>query len=328
MIKFYIYLIYYLFIFFGAVFISKKLDFTDIPNKRKIHKTKILNTGGIIIFIFYLLLIKNFEFNKELENFIIIGFFILLIGFIDDRKNLNPGIKLAFISIPSVYLIISEGLIIYSLGDYQFLGSLSLGKTGIIFTFLSVIVLINSVNYLDGIDGLLLSFVTTIFGYFIILTDDKNIQLFFYYLLIPIFVNLIFNFFSFKRNLKIFNGDAGSLFFGFLISFFLIYFHLKYDIDPIVLAWGVWLPVYDFLFVTIYRLVKKKKIYDPDNNHLHHFILKKMNYNHLKSVIVITFINISIIFIGFNASQINKDFSFVLFILLFITYISIRFKKY
>ncbi len=327
MINLYIYFISYFIIFFIALFVSKKLDLTDVPNKRKIHKTKVVNTGGIIIFIFYLFIVKNFEFNKELENFVIIGFFIVLIGFIDDRKNLNPAKKLALISIPSAYLIISEELIIPSLGNYYFLGSLSLGKTSIIFTFLSVILLINSINYLDGIDGLLLSFVATIFGYFIILTNDKNIHLLIYYLLIPIFVNLIFNILSFGKNLKIFNGDAGSLFFGFLISFFLIYLHLTYNIHPIVLAWGIWLPVYDFLFVTCYRVIKKKNIYDPDNNHLHHVILKKLNYNHLNSVIIITFINVSIIFIGFTSSQINKDFSFFLFILLFIIYVMIRFKK-
>ena len=325
--NYFFYLISYVIIFFILLEISKKLNLYDTPNKRKIHKNKVVNTGGVMIFIFYLVIIKNFEFNPILEDFIVLGFFILIVGFIDDRKNLNPSIKLILISLPSAYLIISGNFIITNLGNYDLLGALLLGKVGIIFTFLSVILLINSVNYLDGIDGLLLSFVATTFGYFIFLTEDKNIHLLIYYLLVPILINFIFNMFSFGKNFKIFNGDSGSLFFGFLISFFLIYLNLFLEIHPIILAWGVWLPIYDFLFITLYRLVKKKNIYKPDNNHLHHIILNKFKNNHLKSVVLISLINIGVIFIGFISSEISKDFSFFLFIILFLIYVILRTNK-
>ena len=321
---YFFYLISYLIIFFGLHFISKKLNLYDIPNKRKLHKSKIVNTGGIIILIFYWIVIKNFEFNNVLENLIVVGFLIILVGFIDDRNNLSPAVKLISLSLPSVYIIVSNNFIIQSLGNYDLLGTLLLGKVALIFTFLSVVLLINSVNYLDGIDGLLLSFVATTFLYLIFLTEDKNIHLLIYYLLIPVIINLIFNFFSFGKNLKIFNGDAGSLFFGFLISFFLIYFNLYLDIHPIILAWSVWLPVYDFLYITFYRLINKKNIYNADNNHFHHIILKKFNNNHFYSVGLISIINVVVLLVGFLISQISKDFSFLLFIFLFIIYVGFR----
>ena len=324
---FFFYLISYLIIFLVLHLISQKLNLYDIPNKRKLHKSKIVNTGGIIIFIFYLIVIKNFEFNNILENLIIVGFLIILIGFIDDRNNLSPTVKLILLSLPSAYLIISENFIISSLGNYNFMGTLLLGKVALIFTFLSVVLLINSVNYLDGIDGLLLSFVAITFLYFIFLTENENIHQLIYYLLIPIIINLIFNFLSFGKNLKVFNGDAGSLFFGFLISFFLIYFNLYLDIHPIVLAWAVWLPVYDFLFISFYRLINKKNIYTADNNHFHHIILKKFNNNQFYSVGLISIINIIVLSIGFLSSQISKDLSLFLFIFLFIIYIKLKFRK-
>lgn len=321
------YVIFYLIFFLGLHTLSQKLNLYDIPNKRKLHKSKIVNSGGIIIFLFYLIIIKNFEFNNVLEQLIIIGFLIIIVGFVDDRNNLSPALKLILLSLPSAYVIISDNFVISSLGNYDILGTLLLGKVALIFTFLSVILLINSVNYLDGIDGLLLSFVATKFIYFIFLTEDKNIHLLIYYLLIPVIINLIFNFFSFGKNLKVFNGDAGSLFFGFLISFFLIYFNLYLDIHPITLAWSVWLPIYDFLYMTLYRLVNKKNIYEPDNNHFHHIILKKFNNNHFSTVVVITIINIVVLLTGFFASKVSKDFSFLLFIFLFVVYVALRLNK-
>ena len=109
--------ILYLILLMFTVFISKKLDFYDKPNVRKIHDSKVFNTGGIIIYFFYLIIVNFFEFNHNIELIISIGFFIFMIGFIDDRINLNPSIKIIFIIIPSAYLILS-GININNLGNY------------------------------------------------------------------------------------------------------------------------------------------------------------------------------------------------------------------
>ena len=93
----------YLILITFTIFISKKLKFYDKPNNRKIHNTKILNTGGINIYIFYLILVYFFEFNHNIELIIAIGFFVCVVGFIDDRINLNPSTKITFTVIPSAY---------------------------------------------------------------------------------------------------------------------------------------------------------------------------------------------------------------------------------
>ena len=97
--------ILYLILLLFTVFISKKLDFYDKPNVRKIHNSKVFNTGGIIIYVFYLIIVNFFEFNHNIELIISIGFFICLIGFIDDRINLNPSIKIIFIIIKNIILV-------------------------------------------------------------------------------------------------------------------------------------------------------------------------------------------------------------------------------
>ena len=111
----------------------------------------------MIIYLFYLSVIYFFEFNYNIELIISIGFFICLIGFIDDRINLNPSIKIIFILIPSIYLIFNN-IQINDLGNYEYIGLIDLGKFQIPFLILALGLLINATNYIDGIDGLLLAF--------------------------------------------------------------------------------------------------------------------------------------------------------------------------
>ena len=117
----------YLILLLFTAFVSKKLKFYDKPNVRKIHTSNVFNTGGLIIYLFYLSMINFFEFNYNIELIISIGFFICLVGFIDDRINLNPSIKIIFILIPSVYLILND-IQINDLGNYEYIGVISLGK--------------------------------------------------------------------------------------------------------------------------------------------------------------------------------------------------------
>ena len=73
-------------------------------------------------------------------------------GLIDDKYNLNTGGKLSLQVIPIFYLIVFENLKLTQIGDYEYF-KLSLGSFSIPFTLLCVLLLINSFNYFDGIDG-------------------------------------------------------------------------------------------------------------------------------------------------------------------------------
>ena len=114
-------------------------------------------------------------------------FFICLIGFIDDRINLNPSIKIIFILIPSIYLIFNN-IQINDLGNYEYIGLINLGKFQIPFLILALGLLINATNYIDGIDGLLLAFFMCCLGYYIFLIEDAKTIILIKLLLIPIFL--------------------------------------------------------------------------------------------------------------------------------------------
>ena len=309
-----------------VTFLSKKLKLYDIPNsRRKIHKSKIFNTGGVIIYFYYLTIISFTEFNYNLELIISIGFFIFIIGFIDDRLDLNPSIKLIFIIVPSIYLIFN-GLVIENLGNYELIGNLNLGKFKLPFLILAIGLLTNSTNYIDGVDGLLLTFYIISLSFYIFLLEDIQTIILIKILLLPAILNLILNMLPSSSKIKFFTGNGGSLFIGFFISFLTIELYNQFNIHPTYLIWPLWYPVYDFLFVSCNRLIKKKSIFFSDNSHLHHRILDYFNNNHLKTILFFTFFNIMIIYSGFLLSNYSKLISLMSFIFLFILYFVIRLK--
>ena len=251
-------LILFPFLMIVAILIANKFGIIDKPNNRKIHKVKVVNISGIIIFSYLIYVVVNTELSKLIEQIIIMGFFVIVIGFIDDRKEMKPSTKLTLLFFPSVYLILN-GYELSNLGKYEYIDIIELGKLSIIFTLLAVILLINSINYIDGTDGLLIGYTITALSYFYFLSDDQNqytkILLIFIYILI---ISLFFNFLPAKSGLKSFLGDSGSLFIGFFLSFLIIFLYKYQNIHPAFLIWVCWFPVYDFLFVTLERILRKK----------------------------------------------------------------------
>ncbi len=316
----------YLIIFISVIYLSRKLKFYDYPNRRKLHKNKITNTSGIALYIYLGIMVSTNEFSYEIETIIVVGSAVVITGFLDDRTNLTPGVKLVLIFLPVSYLILN-GYQMENLGTYEYLNRIDLGKFGIIFTFLSVGLLLNSYNYIDGIDGLLSSITITGILYLIFLETDQQIIKLLQYFIIALSINLIFNFLSGSNYFKTFLGDSGSLFIGFFMSFLIIFMFKFRDFHPAYLIWVCWYPVYDFLYVTFYRISKGVKFYKADKKHLHHIIIEKFKKSHLKSCILISILNIFIITLGYlTAHYVGKIYSLVMFILLFVVFWFIRYR--
>ena len=318
------YLILYLLIIYITLSVSKRLELYDSPDERKIHTGKIINTSGVSLYIYLLFVITLNELSYDIEKIITVGIFVVIIGFIDDRKSINAFSKIILLIFP-IFFLINSGLILNDLGQYELLGTVYLNKFNLVFTILACGLLINAFNYIDGVDGLLISTTIVSISYAILLlTDDKVINLLIL-ILIPLIVNLFFNFLPANNINKIFMGDAGSLFIGFFISFLMIYLYKIQNIHPAYLIWMCWYPVYDFLSVTIIRIIKKTKFYLPDNLHLHNDLLKLKKNNHYKVTMAITFINILITIVGFATTKyFGYIFSLIIFNLFFVFFLFLR----
>jgi UDP-GlcNAc:undecaprenyl-phosphate/decaprenyl-phosphate GlcNAc-1-phosphate transferase len=315
--------IIYILISSSIIYLSTYLGYFDRPNKRGVHRIPTVNTGGLIIYLFFLSTVSQSELNYNIELIISIGFFVCLTGFVDDRINLTPSTKIVLIIIPSIYLILN-GISISDLGEYEYLGKLELGKFKIPFLLLAIGLLINATNYIDGIDGLLLIFFLSCLIYYIFLIDDIETRNLLKFFAIASFLNLILNLLPSKNKFKVFSGDSGSLFIGFFISFITIELYNSFNIHPAILIWPLWYPVYDFLFVSINRLINKKSIFKPDNTHLHHLIYKKFNGNIILPIVLFLLVNSSIIFLGYKISEISKLLSLSIFIIGFALFFTVR----
>jgi len=319
----------YIFLSFTLLYlcssISYKLGFLDKPNKRIIHSKPTAYTGGIalsIILIFSVIIFDNFY--EKISLIISIAFLVSIVGLVDDRYHLNIGGKLSLQIIPIFYMVIYENLTLYQIGDYDYF-NLNLGSFSVPFTILSVLFLVNSFNYFDGIDGTLGFTLISVLVILYFLTKDQNIRVFLIILFIPISLFLIFNFSIFNLP-KLFLGDSGSLYLGFVISFYLIFASNQTFVHPILLGWSIVIFVYEFLSINITRLLNRNGLFEAGQDHLHHMIFKQTNSIFLTNL-YISLLNILLFTFGYlSFLLINPFSSLTLFIIFFLIFLMFRIK--
>ncbi len=320
-----IYSLVSLIFFFLSAKISYRLNFVDYPNNRKIHSKATSYAGGISISLSLFFSILLFDvFNNIINTMLLISFFVSLIGLVDDKFDLNPGVKISIQIIPILYLIIHQDLTLNKLGNYGYF-AFNLEFFKIPLTLTCVLFLINSFNYFDGMDGTLsfTSISTLVILFFLI--PNQSFHKFLIIILIPLVIFLFFNF-SFFKLPKMFLGDSGSLTLGFIISFILIYAANKNFAHPILLAWTVAIFVYEFLSINFIRLKNNKKLFKPSQDHLHHVLFKITNSIFLTNFLII-FLNIILFTIGYLSFKIVNPFtSLILFISLFTFFLFFRNK--
>ena len=325
MINYFIFTCFTFIIFFLVNRLSFRFKLFDTPSTRKIHKKKTPYTGGIALFLLILIIVKFTDVDFHLNQIFIYSFIILIIGFLDDKYNINVGTK-TLGQILSIFFL-AELISLDSLNKIFFFNNFELGSFGIIFTILCLIVLINSFNYLDGSDGVcavsfLIPFNLIFFVQYqrIIIPTDLVI-----FINIILFIFILFNFSTFKLP-KMFLGDSGSLMLGYILGFISIYYYsISKTIEVIEVMWILSFPVFEFLSTNISRIKRGSRIFKPGFDHLHHIFLKK--YNSLITFIIIIFIQIFIIFAGlFSYDIFGSDISSFIYVILFLIFFLIREK--
>ncbi len=259
--------------------LGKKQNLVDKPGYRKIHNDAIPNLGGIVIFFGFLFSALFFvPFQKEIQVLIAGSIIILLLGIIDDITDLKPLNKFFIQIIPALLFIIFHSNVINQF-IWQKLSFLNIGGYLLYPILLFWIVgVTNSINLIDGLDGLAsgISIIALsallILGFFV----DEGYQT--YNLLNAALLGSIIAFFRYNFfPAQIFLGDSGSTFSGFLISSSSILWVIYSDkvlffIIPVLL---LGLPIFDTFFAIWRRYRSHKPIFQADQGHLHHRLLKR-----------------------------------------------------
>ena len=291
-------------------YLAKIVNVYDFPNKRKIHKIKTPLIGGIILLVNFILLIILLEtgvissltlsnifenkFNYFLFSLSII--LIFLIGFIDDKIDINPNLKLVCLFLIISFVQFLDNSILITEIRFSFTNNLIyLGKYSFLFTALCFLLFINACNMFDGIN-LQSCLYYLILSLYLITLDSHN--LFLIVMIISIFIICILN-----SKGKIFMGDSGV----FLCSFVLAYFMVKnYNINIINYSDKIFIlmmvPGIDMFRLFMFRILNKKNPFKPDNSHIHHILLSKFTY--LQTILIIfLLVNIPIILSFFDVSS-------------------------
>ncbi len=309
--------------------LAVKLGFVDYPTYRKNHTGQVPLIGGICIFIGLLASqIYLNEFDKTITIVLIASSLMLILGVCDDVINLTAKKKLVIQSILVTLTIYFTDIKIKSLGHlFGLTNEIELGFFSLPFTVIAIIGLTNAFNMIDGIDGLAggLAIIACIgiliSNLFLENSIFTNILLGIISSLVPF---LIFNITSYKK-LKIFLGDGGSLFLGFIISLALVYnFGSVHNFTPAFALWCVTIPLFDFLSIVILRKLRKHSIILADRDHIHHF-LERLGFVKKSIMLIIISAALVMLLIGYIIEIYFPTLSFPTFIAIFFLYYYMRF---
>ena len=178
------------------------------------------------------------------------------------------------------------------------------------FTLFCLMILVNGTNFIDGLNGLVLTY------YLMIIIIIFNTKLFEYSFLDNLDIILIMMVFIYLILFNIFNqlyiGDSGSYLIGFFFGYFLLQIYESNPlISPYFITLLLWYPAFEILFSIIRKIKFRKSPFKPDNQHFHHLLFlyickkSKFNTNLLNNVtsLVIIFYNALIFLIAVQNIQ-------------------------
>ena len=292
------------------IVVAKLKNIFDEPDNRKTHKQNIPTLGGLAIFagtIFSICFYTNSSFEEM--RFIISGLLLLFyVGLKDDIIQMAAYKKLIAQIIAAVIVVYFGGIRINTF--YGLFGVYELHPwISVPFSILTIIVITNAFNLIDGIDGLAgtISFLTCfVFGTWFFMYGNQPFYIPAYAVCGSILGFLIHNW----HPAKIFMGDTGSLIVGFVNSILAIEFietnrllpsdePMKVFAVPVVTIAILWLPLFDTLRVVMIRLSQGKSPLSPDRNHLHHMLVDN-GFSHAKSTITLLLINSTFVLFAFT----------------------------
>lgn len=283
---------------FTAVFIPvvKKIAIfvgaMDIPNERKVHKEPMPRLGGLGIYGGFLLGYMLFGQHSVQMNAILIGSFIILItGIIDDIKPITAKWKFLAQIVGAAVIPLYGGIVLQDISAFGLY--FNFGILAVPVTIIFIVAIVNCINLIDGLDGLAagissIYFLTVgIIG--LLLNNSNGLDVVLTFIMLGSTLGYLFHNFP---PAKIFMGDSGSMFLGYIIAVIALLGFKNITLTSVVVPMFLLaIPIMDTLFAIIRRIINHKPIGMPDKNHLHHQLLK-INQSKRKTVLIIYVIDI------------------------------------
>jgi len=295
------------------------INSVDNPNERRVNKNPMPTLGGLAIFLSFMLGYILFGNNsKEMIPILLGGIIIVLTGVFDGIKPLKAREKFIGQLIGALILVLYGNMVITHIDGLGV--SINFGIFAEFITIIFVLGMINAMNFIDGLDGLAtglssIFFITTAV-IAILIGKSNNIEFIFTLIMIGSSLGfLVHNFYP----AKIYLGDSGSMFLGYIISAIAIMGFKNVTLTSFVVPLTIMaIPILDVFFAILRRVRSNKSISVADKKHIHHQVMN-ITKDHRKTVLVLYFINIlfalSSIFYITKRSQIAIIFYILLFVI-------------
>jgi len=276
--------------------IAFKVGAVDQPKARGMHDKPMPRMGGIAIFlgfIFTVLVVtpsvEAFEW-KQISGLLVGGMIIFLLGFFDDIYNLNAKLKFLIQVIAALVVIYSDIRIEFVTWPFAEGNILILEKISIPITLFWIVGVTNAVNLIDGLDGLAagVSSIAAICLMILSMFSPNPIGPV-AAILMAALAGSCLGFLPYNFNpAKIFMGDTGSTFLGFVLAVSSIQGLIKgYTAVTILIAVLVLaLPIFDTTFAILRRIISRRPIMEADRGHIHHRLVDK-GYSQKQAVITL-----------------------------------------
>ena len=313
----------------------------DEPDSRKLHKSSVPTLGGLAIFagiMISTLLFCDSAVFTDLQYVAAALLLVFFLGIKDDIIILSPFSKLLGQCLAAITIAWFGDIRIYSLGGVFGISNLPY-EASIIFSALTILMIINSFNFIDGIDGLAgtISFITTS-AYAAWFYKAGFIQPL---ILAMAAMGALLAFLRYNITpAKIFMGDTGSMIMGLIIAVLTIKFIYLNHSSPEehrlrsapVLSFGIMIiPLFDLLRVSFVRIMHRKSPFNADRIHIHHKLLE-LGMTHLQATLTLSMVNVFFIvfilgFQRYNITYLMLAIVFIAFILSFALWYLVKRKN-
>lgn len=298
----------------------------DRPEPRKVHKKIMPRLGGLALYISFLagapLVIHSTKLGLVGYGFLAGVTAIIMVGILDDIYGLSPWFKLLG-QIGAACLVLPFGIAINFFSNPLNGEIVNLGWLGVPVTIFWIIAVTNAINLIDGLDGLaggisLIAVLTVaavawtqwkVFG----ASGEQGIIALALLLAVILLGFLRYNFYP----ARIFLGDSGSMFLGFALAVISVM-----GLTKSVTAASVFVPLVilgipltDTAFAIIRRYYKRRPIFQPDREHLHHLLLS-LGFSHRQTVLAVYVVGVILGLSALIINLISSDHAMILLLIL------------
>ncbi len=257
--------------------LAVKIGAVDVPkDKRRMHDHPIPRLGGLAIFIGFVAAVLLFaDVDRALRGILLGACVIVAVGVVDDSHPLGPGIKF-ILQIVAALIAVGHGVLIQAVANPLPWGDpyWGFGIMAVPITVIWIVAVTNSVNLIDGLDGLA-DGVSTIAAMtmLIIALLMGSMEM---ATLCAALAGGCLGFIPYNRNpAKIFMGDTGATFLGYILAtvsvtgLFKLYAIISFIVPFIILGF----PIFDTTSAFLRRILKGQNPMKPDRSHTHHKLI-------------------------------------------------------